>query len=401
VKKFTFVVSRYGEEILGGAEKHARDIAEHLAEKGHDVRVLTSCAKKYTTWANEYPEGTSRLNGVEVERHRLPIRRLTGVDDVLKTLACALPSSKRLAKAWYAAAGPIAPSIVKRAEEETRARDLVIHFSLQSWITAQSLDRAPRAALVPVVHDEPPTYLSRSAEILRKPAVIIANTEEEWTRIRGVAGRRVAPGVIVATGQGEAPPLDPSFRAPVEGRYLLILGRMAKAKPAIETWKRLHAIDPSLKLLAVGEVHPAFAQIPGIVSMGFVDDATRWQLMRRATALINPSRHESLSLVLLEAWVCDVPVIVSSLCDVTVGQCARSNGGFSVDFADPARAAKTIAEHLREPAAMAEMGRAGHAYVSKRYAWSRIVRAYEAIAEAMSHGPIDADALRLDDAPLS
>ncbi|MGZ3449185.1 MAG: glycosyltransferase family 4 protein [Polyangiales bacterium] len=400
-KKFTFVVSRYGEEILGGAEKHARDIAEHLAEKGHDVRVLTSCAKHYNTWANELPEGTSQLNGVEVERHRLPIRRLVGVDDVLKAIACALPSSKSLAKAWYAAAGPIAPSIVRRAEEETRARDLVIHFSLQSWITAKSFDRAPRAALVPVVHDEPPTYLARSAELLRKPAVIIANTEEEWTRIRGVAGPRVAPGVIVATGQSEAPPLDPSFRAPIEGRYLLILGRMSKAKPAIETWKKLHALDPSLKLLAVGEVHPAFAQIPGIVSMGFVDDATRWQLMRRATALVNPSRHESLSLVLLEAWACEVPVIVSSLCDVTVGQCARSGGGFAVDFTAPEAAARTIAAKLRETAAMAEMGPLGHAYVSKRYAWSRIVRAYEAIADAMSRGPIDARALRLDDANLS
>ena len=84
---------------------------------------------------------------------------------------------------------------------------------------------------------------------------------------------------------------------------------------------------------------------------------TRWQLMRRATALINPSRHESLSLVLLEAWVCDVPVIVSSLCDVTVGQCARSDGGFSVDFGDPEGAARTVEGRLRDPAAMAAMGR--------------------------------------------
>lgn len=396
MKKFTFVVSRYGEEILGGAEKHARDIAEKLAEAGHDVRVLTTCAKKYTSWSNELPPGTSRLNGVEVERHPIPVRRLNGLDDVLKTLACAFPSRTSLAKAWYAAAGPIAPSIVQRATEETRDRDLVIHFSLQSWITAKSLDAAPRAAIVPVVHDEPPTYLHRSAELLRKPAVIIANTEEEWTRIRGVAGPRVAPGVIVATGQGPAPALDPSFRAPAD-RYLLIMGRMAKAKPAVEMWKHLSRMDRSLKLLAVGEEHPAFTKIPGIISMGFVDDATRWQLMRRATALINPSRHESLSLVLLESWACDVPVIVSSACDVTVGQCARSDGGFAVDFSAPERAARVIADRLASPAAMTDMGRSGHAYVSKRYGWPRIVRAYEAIADALARGPIDADALRLDD----
>jgi glycosyltransferase involved in cell wall biosynthesis len=390
--RFTIVVSRYGEDILGGAEKHARDVAEALATRGHDVRVLTTCAKHYSTWANEVPAGVTRMHGVEIERHRIPLRRLVGLDDVLKTIACALPSRKKLADAWYVAAGPVCPALVRRAVEETKTRDLVVHFSFQLWVTAKALDANHDAAIVPLVHDEPPTYTERAAETFRQPRMIIANTEEEWARIRSVAGPRCAPGVIVAIGMTAAPPIDPSFHMPVQGPYLLVLGRLAKAKPVFETWRRLRKLDAPLvwqgrtlsfrdvTLLAVGERHRAFEAEPGIVNLGFVDDHTRWQLLGRATALINPSQHESLSAVLLESWACEVPVVVSSRCDVTVGQCRRSNGGFAVDFASPEEAARTIAEQLRDEAPRLRMGRSGRAYVEHRYRWSRIVDSYEAIA---------------------
>ncbi|MBA2355214.1 MAG: glycosyltransferase family 1 protein, partial [Acidobacteria bacterium] len=41
--KLAVVVQRYGADINGGAELHARYIADRLAGT-HDVEVLTSCA---------------------------------------------------------------------------------------------------------------------------------------------------------------------------------------------------------------------------------------------------------------------------------------------------------------------------------------------------------------------
>ena len=50
--KLRIVVQRYGADISGGAELHARYVAEHLSRHA-EVVVLTTCARDYLTWRNE------------------------------------------------------------------------------------------------------------------------------------------------------------------------------------------------------------------------------------------------------------------------------------------------------------------------------------------------------------
>ena len=65
--KVGIVVQRYGADINGGAELHARYIAERLSSHV-DVRVFTTCARDYVTWRNEFQPGIGHVNGIPVER---------------------------------------------------------------------------------------------------------------------------------------------------------------------------------------------------------------------------------------------------------------------------------------------------------------------------------------------
>src|SRR6185369_14892610 len=65
--KLAVVVQRYGADISGGAELHARYVAERLARHA-EVTVLSTCARDYISWKNELPAGEETINGVKVRR---------------------------------------------------------------------------------------------------------------------------------------------------------------------------------------------------------------------------------------------------------------------------------------------------------------------------------------------
>jgi glycosyltransferase involved in cell wall biosynthesis len=278
----------------------------------------------------------------------------------------------------------------------------VVIFAILSRLSLEGLRVAGhRAVVVPFVHEEPPIYTRVAREALSLPRALLVSTEEEWARALRAGGTGTATGAIVAVGQDPAPARDPGFARPTPGPYLLVLGRLAKSRPILAVWReivRRSAELPPLetaegpvpwsevKLVTVGELSPHYERLPNVVALDFVDDATRWQLLWHAAAVANPSLFESLSLVLLEAWLCGKPVVVNARCDVTAGQSRRSGGGVAVDFDDPVRGALELTRGLAGTSARDAMGERGHAYVRERYSWDRVLDAYEAAARAIGGG---------------
>ncbi len=114
--KLAVVVQRYGADINGGAEQHARYIAERMA-KYAQVEVVTTCARDYVTWKNELPAGVETVNGIPVRRfpvarERQPLdfgRRSRQVFDETHSLADEL--------AWLDSEGPTSPRARRLPDE--------------------------------------------------------------------------------------------------------------------------------------------------------------------------------------------------------------------------------------------------------------------------------------------
>jgi hypothetical protein len=111
--KLGMVVQRYGAGINGGAELHARYIAERLARHA-DVRVLTTCARDYLTWRNDLPAGPETVSGVIVERY--PVARERDELDFGRRSTHVFTRQHSLHDEleWLESEGPVSPDLISR-----------------------------------------------------------------------------------------------------------------------------------------------------------------------------------------------------------------------------------------------------------------------------------------------
>lgn len=135
-----------------------------------------------------------------------------------------------------------------------------------------------------------------------------------------------------------------------------------------------------MKLVLLGKPAMPIPEHPDIISLGFVDDQTKFDALAACDWLVNPSPYESLSIVLLEAWSVGTPVLVTGKADVLVGQCRRSNGGLWYhDLEEFSHTILSTGKEIRNV-----IGRQGKKFVSDNYTWHKIEQKYLMLLEGIS-----------------
>ena len=154
-------------------------------------------------------------------------------------------------------------------------------------------------------------------------------------------------------------------------------------------------VDASnLHLVVAGEDIPQLRGVPRVIQLGRVEDDVRWALVRGALAMVSPSTSESLSLVVLEAWLAGRSVIVNEACDVTAGHVRRSGGGVAINFTEASAGARALVAAIADRSTRDDRARRGREYVRARYSWGPVVDAYETVADAIVAGGDVGAALR-------
>ena len=416
--KLAFIVQRYGTEILGGSEYHCRLIAERLTGR-HEVDVLTTCARDYITWKNEYPEGADRVRGVTVRRFPNARTRDINAFNRYSDWIFNNPHARSDELEWLKQQGPWCPALLEYLELHCRSYDALIFFTYLYAPTVLGLKVAPgRSILVPTAHDEPAIRLGIYKEVFSLPAAIAYNTEVERKfltthfTIRAVAEETVGcgvdlpqhhaypkaaderpPGRPAATDEQEAESeaSSPRYRSHLSARgatfrrrhrlhgpFVLYGGRIEKGKGCeelIEYFSSYVAEGGEASLVLMGVKLMPLPEEPFINFAGLLSDRERLQALEAATVVVVPSPFESLSLLALEAFAVGTPVLANARSEVLVDHCLRSNAGLF--YADRDEFTECLKLLIADERLRAAVGRNGRDYVQRNYRWDVILSKYE------------------------
>ncbi|MEW5983937.1 MAG: glycosyltransferase family 4 protein [Acidobacteriota bacterium] len=417
--KIAFVIQRYGSEILGGSEYHCRLIAERLAQR-HEVDVLTTCARDYITWRNEYQEGTDRVRGVSVRRFASARERVIEDFNRYSDWIFHHPHSRADEVEWLQRQGPWSPALFEYVARQHGSYDLLIFFTYLYAPTVLGLQVSPSTSiLVPTAHDEPAIHLGIYREVFSLPAAIAYNTEVERRflishfPIAARAEETIGCGVEVpqqphARRQDEATDSDESrtlvelaLRPPrsssrgaafrrrhkLSGPYALYGGRIERGKGCeelVEYFSAYHAGGGEATLVLMGVKLMPLPEEPFVRFAGLLPERERLQALEAATVVIVPSPFESLSLLALEAFAVGTPILANARSDVLVDHCLRSNAGLY--YADREEFIEGLTLLMADECLRSAMGRNGRAYVREHYRWDVILGKYERLIGKVMSG---------------
>ncbi len=402
-----FVVQRYGTEILGGSEYHCRLVAERLATR-HQVDVLTTCARDYITWRNEYPEGSDRVRGVTVRRFSTARTRDIEEFNRYSDWIFHHAHSAHDEMEWLKQQGPWSPALHEHLERHHQSYDVLIFFTYLYAPTVMGLRVAPsKSLLVPTAHDEPALGLEIYGKVFGGAAAIAWNTDVERQMVGSRFHLRTLVEDVVGCGvdlpeadamlaePGQRPPASPTAREPLAphlegpanafrrrhrmyGDFLLYGGRIDPGKGCEELLEYFQAFlkeggDAALMLMGV-KLMP-LPEDPRVRFAGTLPDEERLHALEAATVVAAPSPYESLSLLTLEAFAVGTPVLANARSDVLVEHCRQSHAGLY--YEDRWEFTEALKLLLRDADLRLAMGRNGKRYVNQHYRWSVILSKYE------------------------
>ena len=379
------VSPRFGEDIVGGAERGARDYALRLAARGHDVTVHTTTAVDHFGWAREHPEGESFDGPVRVVRHDALTPDMHRRAQLQLQIDSGGPVTRDDEDEWLRHSGH-SPGMMRALESDGAGADVILFTPYLFAHTVYGARIHPeRSLVVPCLHDEPYARWQNTQETLGAVAGLIFNSEGERVFAESVLPRVPAfrtVGFGVEAGPGDGARFRRSYGA--DAPYTSYAGRRERGK-GFETlleWTVVHndhlRRGPDTRLVVMGRGHSRELELAArhITDIGFVSEQTRQDALAGSLAAVTLSTLESFSFLLLESWLAGAPGIVNAACDVTREHCRASGGGLWVNNAMEYSAA--VDRLAADPALRDEMVRGGRAYINDNYTWPIVIERLEA-----------------------
>ncbi|HZH89234.1 MAG TPA: glycosyltransferase [Pyrinomonadaceae bacterium] len=401
MKPLAIVIPWFGAELKGGAEQQAFQLATRLAARGREVEVLATCCRSFQDdWAtNHLRPGLTRQHGLSVRRFPVGARDSEAFDRVNAKLLALKPESLRAGvspvpdadAAIFTGENINSPALLEhlRAHGDDYSAFIFIPYMFAHATGGLPLV-AERAFLQPCLHDEPAAYLPAVEELFHRARGVLFNSEGERELAARLYGASVfARGLVVGEGieRNKASTKQLARALPPELRggapFVLYLGRRDETKNTdlmVAAFRRFRegAPETQLKLVLAGAgAHSYDERERGIFDLGLVGEETKAALLIACRALFQPSRNESFSRALMEAWSYGGrPVAAHRECLATALAVERAGGGWLAATEEEwAHAFSRVARAT--DAELAALGARGRAYAAEHADWDKVIARYE------------------------
>lgn len=402
-----FVTPWFGENIPGGAEMELRGIASHLSEAGENVEILTTCVKEFLSdWNTDYyKQGEYKFNNIIIRRFKVRKRDVKAFDKVNYKLMNNMVISFEEEKI-YIEEMINSPELYEYIRNHCDEYDVLVFIPYMFGTTYYGVQICPeKSVLIPCFHDESYIYLNIFKKAFEniKGMIFHARPEQELANrvfnLKSVSQGLLGGGVD-SLYQGSADNFIEKYH--INYPFILYAGRKDKGKNVDELiayftqYKQRNDTKLKLILIGGGKIQIAKSMKDEIIDLGFLPIQDKYDAYAAAEVLCQPSKNESFSLVIMESWLANRPVMVHEECAVTKNFAIESNGGlYFKDFFEFEGCLNFL---LKNKEIADQMGDNGRRYVLDNFTWDVIVRKYVEFfrneVAANARGAMDSGAIR-------
>jgi glycosyltransferase involved in cell wall biosynthesis len=388
-----------------GAERHVRQVAEHLASRGHQVMVLTNNVATEPDLARCINGGLperEQINGVSVSR--VPVARgiaagalktweqlrggyrsltylfsadglemLSGTPQNLNLISSILRSHADVVVTWNWHWPPAYHAYLARRFKRFAMIGVPLFHTAEPWVHRPIYDRMIRACdgfIVNTVHEKE-FIQSRVPTARRITAVGPGIDPQVFTLRNGAEFRR-------RYGLGQSPLVGFIGNIGIQKGADVLL----QAMPLVWKWNK------NVQLVVVGFPSHTFAKIehlyrdlsPGgrerVLILPNLPEDQKVNLCDALDVFALPSTSDSFGIAYLEAWMCRKPVIG---CSIGSTACVIQDGldGLLVNPGDAEDLAKAIRALLSDPDRRTRMGERGFAKTLANFTWTKVADQFE------------------------
>ena len=373
MKKVGFVIPWYGDTIPGGAEADMRGLAKNMVKRGYEVEILSTCVKEFSAnWSENYHKpGLTEEGGLKVRRFSVDKTNLATFGVVNRKLM--MGQHILSAKDLY--------DYIREHKDEYAAFAFIPYMFGTTYHGVQECPE--KAVLIPCFHDEAYTYMKCFRRVYSKVAGMAFHAKPEYELAKKLYHLDNVKCLVVGGGMDVDLTYDANrFREKykIKSPFILYAGRKDVGKniyTLIDYFREFKLRNPGdlkLVMLGGGDVTIPADMKHEILDFGFVPVQDKYDAYAAAELLCQPSKNESFSIVIMESWLCERPVIVCEDCAVTKNFAIESQGGlYFKDYFDFEGALRYIMEH---PDAAEQMAQNGKNYVLNHFSWDVVVEKY-------------------------